>query len=252
MRSVCCLQPKDTFTRATGAKGPSSIGPTVETLLVSRRRIIMRGRSTSMNNNNLDSQHGVMRNVSSVTTEPRSTIDLLRVQTATHHHHLENGLRIEDRLCEGEARGPLVAGYFAFYRETEAALGPHLRAVPDLAFPARVHARQTLSKTGNLRGRTLLGNLGFPRDRNQGRSARRILRPRGIDFGRKEDLEDAEEPRRIDRRPSIPGSVWQGRCCAVADLPEGPRARNRTRSINHERVRFRCDKGFRFCGDVPA
>jgi heme oxygenase len=115
-----------------------------------------------MNNNNLDSQRDVTRNVSSVMTEPRSMIDLLRAETATQHHRLESGLRIEDRLCGGEMREALIAGYFAFYRETEAALGPHLRDMPDLAFPARVHARQILSKTGDSRPRTLLRNPVFP------------------------------------------------------------------------------------------
>jgi heme oxygenase len=119
----------------------------------------MRGRSTSVNNDNLNGQCEVTRNASARTTEPRSTIDLLRAETATHHHGLENGLRIEDRLSGVETRGPLIAGYFAFHREIEAALGPHLRDIADLAFPSRVNARQI--KTDPRRG-TLLGDPVFP------------------------------------------------------------------------------------------
>jgi heme oxygenase len=116
-----------------------------------------------MTSNNLDRQYEVTGNASACrVTEPRSTIDLLRAETTTHHHHLESGLRIEDRLSGSETRGPLIAGYFAFYRETEAVLSPHLRDMPDLAFPSRIHARRTLSKTGYPRRETLSGNLAFP------------------------------------------------------------------------------------------
>jgi heme oxygenase len=111
-----------------------------------------------MNNTGLDGQHEVARSVSSVMTKPRSMIDLLRAETATHHDKLESGLRIEDRLCGSETRGPLIAGYFAFHRESEAALGPHLRDITDLAFASRVHARQIK----NPRRGTLLGNPVFP------------------------------------------------------------------------------------------
>lgn len=113
-----------------------------------------------MNNNNPDGQCDVTRNVSAWRTEPPSTIDLLRVRTATHHHHLESGLRIEDRLSGSETRGPLIAGYFAFYQATEAALSAHLRDMPDLAFPARLHARQI--KPGDPWRRTRLRNPVFP------------------------------------------------------------------------------------------
>jgi heme oxygenase len=94
--------------------------------------------------------------------EPRSTIDLLRAETAAQHHRLESGLRIEDRLSASETRGALIAGYFAFYRETEAALSPHLRDMSDLAFPSRVHARQVPGSTGLTRCKTLSGNPVFP------------------------------------------------------------------------------------------
>jgi heme oxygenase len=116
-----------------------------------------------MNNNNLDRQCEVARNVSVCRmTEPRSTIDLLRARTATQHHGLESGLHIEDRLSDMETRGPLIAGYLAFHRETEAALSPHLWDMPDLAFPSRVHSRRTLSTTDLPRRRTSLVNPVFP------------------------------------------------------------------------------------------
>ena len=95
-----------------------------------------------MNNTGLAGQREVAKNVSLVITKPRSMIDLLRAETATRHHRLESGLRIEERLSGGETRGPLIAGYFAFHQGTEAALGPHLDDMPDLAFASRVHARQ--------------------------------------------------------------------------------------------------------------
>jgi heme oxygenase len=113
-----------------------------------------------MNNAGPDRQREVARNVSaSRMTEPRSTIDLLRAETATHHHAMENRLHIQDRLSGAETRGPLIAGYFAFHRKTEAALSPHLRDMADLAFPSRVHARQF--KPAPRHG-TLLGNPVFP------------------------------------------------------------------------------------------
>jgi heme oxygenase len=112
-----------------------------------------------MNNNNLNGQYELTRNASVWSTEARSMIDLLRAETATHHDALESGLRIEDRLSGGETRGPLIAGYFALHRKTAAALRPHLWNIPDLAFPARIHARQI--KPGPRRG-TLLGNPVFP------------------------------------------------------------------------------------------
>jgi heme oxygenase len=115
-----------------------------------------------MNNIDLDGQREVTRNVSSVMTEPRSTIDLLRAETATHHHGLESGLRIQHRLSGVDTRGPLIAGYFAFHRETEAALSPHLEELPDLAFSSRVHCRRSLSKAGHARRSTLAVNAVFP------------------------------------------------------------------------------------------
>jgi heme oxygenase len=123
---------------------------------------MMRGRSKTMDITNSDSQHVATRNISSQVTEPRSTIDLLRVRTATHHHDLESGLRIEDRLSELGTRGPLIAGYVAFHRQTEAALGPYLWDMPDLAFPSRVRARRTLSKTGLPPRRMRSGKPVFP------------------------------------------------------------------------------------------
>lgn len=95
-------------------------------------------------------------------TQPRSTIDLLRAQTATQHHGLESGLRIQDRLSEPGTRGLLIAGYFAFHRETEAALSPHLWDMSDLAFPSRVHARRTLSQADLPRRRTSSVDPVFP------------------------------------------------------------------------------------------
>ena len=112
-----------------------------------------------MNDTGLDGPREVGSNVCSVMAEPRSTIDLLRAETATHHDGLESGLRIEDRLSGSETRGPLIAGYFAFHRKTEAALSPHLRDMPDLAFASRVQARHV--KNDSSCG-TLLGNLVFP------------------------------------------------------------------------------------------
>jgi hypothetical protein len=58
-----------------------------------------------MDNVDLDSRREVANSVSACRiTESRSTIDLLRAETATHHHRLESGLRIEDRLS-GKAAG---------------------------------------------------------------------------------------------------------------------------------------------------
>ena len=71
-----------------------------------------------MNGTHLDSEREVTRSVSGGITEPQSTIGLLRARTAEHHHGLESGLRIQTRLSEAATRGPLIAGYFALYRET--------------------------------------------------------------------------------------------------------------------------------------
>ena len=69
------------------------------------------------------------------------TIDHLRARTAAHHHDLESGLQIQERLSRVETRDRLIAGYLAFYGEVEAALKPHLWDVPDLAFSSRVRFR---------------------------------------------------------------------------------------------------------------
>jgi heme oxygenase (biliverdin-IX-beta and delta-forming) len=110
---------------------------------------MLRGQITSVNGTNLDSERQVTSSVSdSRMSEPRSTIDLLRVRTAKHHQDLESGLQIQNRLSQVETRDPLIAGYFAFYRETEAALGPHLWDMSELAFSSRVRSRRIPSKTG--------------------------------------------------------------------------------------------------------
>jgi hypothetical protein len=81
-----------------------------------------------MNNTGLDRQRDVTGNVSACRMkEQRSTVGLLRAETATQHHAMEHRLDIQNRLSGTETRGPLIAGYFAFYRETEAALRPHPR-----------------------------------------------------------------------------------------------------------------------------
>jgi heme oxygenase (biliverdin-IX-beta and delta-forming) len=124
---------------------------------------MLRRQITSMNGTNLDNGRQVTRSVSdSWMTEPRSTIDLLRARTAKHHHGLESGLQIQNRLSEVETRDPLIAGYFAFYRETEAALRPHLWDLSDLAFSFRVRSRRFPSKTELPRHRALLVNPVFP------------------------------------------------------------------------------------------
>jgi heme oxygenase (biliverdin-IX-beta and delta-forming) len=123
---------------------------------MSWRRMMLRGRITSMNGANLDSEHEVSRAASAGTTKPPSTIDLLRARTAEHHHGLESGLQVQHRLSQVATRGPLIAGYFALYRKTEAALAPHLRDMPDLAFCSRVRARRFPGKTGLPRQRLLV------------------------------------------------------------------------------------------------
>jgi heme oxygenase len=116
-----------------------------------------------MNSTDLDSERQVTRSVSaSRMTEPRSTIDLLRARTAKHHHGLESGLQIQSRLSEVEARGPLIAGYFALHRETEVAVSPYLWDMPDLAFSSRVRSYRILTKTGLSRHGKLLVNPVFP------------------------------------------------------------------------------------------
>jgi heme oxygenase (biliverdin-IX-beta and delta-forming) len=98
----------------------------------------------------------------SARNERRSTIDLLRAGTAKHHLDLESGLQIQDRLSEPATRGPLIAGYLAFYRETERALRPYLADMPDLAFSSRFHSRQ-ISATAALSARELVSiDPSFP------------------------------------------------------------------------------------------
>jgi heme oxygenase len=94
-----------------------------------------------MNGTNLDSERQATGVSSARMTEPRSTIDLLRARTAEHHHALESGLDIQNRLSEAATRGPLMAGYHVLHRETAAALRPHLRDVSDLAFSPHIRAR---------------------------------------------------------------------------------------------------------------
>ena len=121
------------------------------------------GRSTSMDNANFDDKRQLTTSVSvSSKSEPRSTIDVLRASTATRHQDLESDLQIQHRLSAAETRGPLIAGYLAFYRETEEALKPHLADMPDLAFSSRFHARQMPGKTGLSSHGTFLINPLFP------------------------------------------------------------------------------------------
>jgi heme oxygenase len=101
-----------------------------------------------MNGTNLDSERQAAGVSSARMTEPRSTIDLLRARTAEHHHALESGLDIQNRLSKAATRGPLMAGYHALHRETAAALRPHLRDMPDLAFSPHIRARETPGDTG--------------------------------------------------------------------------------------------------------
>jgi heme oxygenase (biliverdin-IX-beta and delta-forming) len=79
-----------------------------------------------------------------------------------HHHALEDGLQIQERLSEVATRGPLIAGYSALHRETEAALRPHLWDMPDLAFSSRVRSRQIPSKIELLWNGKLLVNPVLP------------------------------------------------------------------------------------------
>jgi heme oxygenase len=116
-----------------------------------------------MDNVNLDNPRPVASNISATPSiEPRSTIDLLRARTATHHHDMESGLRIQDRFSEIETRGPLIAGYFAFHRGAEAALRPHLWDMSDLAFSSRVHFRQIPGKNGLPSNGMFLIDRAFP------------------------------------------------------------------------------------------
>jgi heme oxygenase (biliverdin-IX-beta and delta-forming) len=94
--------------------------------------------------------------------ERRSTIGYLRASTATHHQGLENDPQIQKRLSEAGTRGPLVAGYLAFYQETELALMQHLADTPDLAFFSRFHSRQIPGEAELSRRGTFLASLVFP------------------------------------------------------------------------------------------
>jgi heme oxygenase (biliverdin-IX-beta and delta-forming) len=122
----------------------------------------LRRRITSMNGSNLDSEREVTRSVFAGMTEPRSTIGLLRARTSEHHHGLESGLQIQHRLSDAATRGPLIAGYFALYREMDAALRPHLSDMPDLAFCARIGSRRFAGNTELPRHGKLLVNPVFP------------------------------------------------------------------------------------------
>jgi heme oxygenase (biliverdin-IX-beta and delta-forming) len=113
---------------------------------MSLRWMMLRGQ-TSMNGTDLDSERQATGVSTARMTEPRSTIDLLRARTAEHHHALESGLDIQNRLSEVATRGPLIAGYHALHRETAATLRPHLRDMPDLAFSPHLRARQAPGKT---------------------------------------------------------------------------------------------------------
>jgi heme oxygenase (biliverdin-IX-beta and delta-forming) len=75
---------------------------------------------------------------------------------------LEGGLQIQNRLSEVETRDQLIAGYFAFYRETESALRPYLWDMSDLAFSSRVRSREIPSQTDLPRHRQLWVNPAFP------------------------------------------------------------------------------------------
>ena len=116
-----------------------------------------------MNHADFDDKRQLVGSASvSARNEWRSTIDLLRARTATHHQDLESGLQIQDRLSEPGTRGPLIAGYLAFYQETERALRPHLADMPDLAFSSRFRSRQILTKSELPRHGTLSVNPIFP------------------------------------------------------------------------------------------
>jgi heme oxygenase len=109
--------------------------------------MMLRRQITSMNRTSLNGECEVTGSVSAGITEPRSTIDLLRARTAEHHYGLESGLQVQHRLSGVATRDPLIAGYFALYRETEAALRPHLWDMPDLAFCSRFSSRRIPGKT---------------------------------------------------------------------------------------------------------
>jgi heme oxygenase (biliverdin-IX-beta and delta-forming) len=110
----------------------------------------------------LDSESEAIRSFSGAITEPGSTIGLLRARTAEHHHGLESGLLIQTRLSEAAARDRLIAGYFALYREVDAALRPHLWDMPDLAFCFRVRSRRIPGKAELPRHGELSVNPVFP------------------------------------------------------------------------------------------
>jgi heme oxygenase len=120
-------------------------------------------RATSMNHADFDDKRQLTRSASvSAKDERRSTIDHLRASTAMHHQGLENDLQIQKRLSEAGTRSPLIAGYLAFYQETERALRPHLADMPDLAFFSRFHSRQIPAKAELPRRGTLSVNPVFP------------------------------------------------------------------------------------------
>jgi heme oxygenase (biliverdin-IX-beta and delta-forming) len=122
----------------------------------------LRRRISSMNGSHLDSEREAIRSFSGGITEPRSTIGLLRARTAEHHHGLESGLLIQTRLSQPATRDRLIAGYFALYREAEAALRPHLWDMPDLAFCSRVRSRRIPGQAELARHGELPVNPVFP------------------------------------------------------------------------------------------
>ena len=89
-------------------------------------------------------------------------IGLLRIRTAAHHHSMESDLRIEERLSTVNTRGPLIDGYNAFYRKSEAVLRPHLWDMCDLTFISRFRSRKIPTKTGLACPGNPLVDLVFP------------------------------------------------------------------------------------------
>ena len=61
----------------------------------------------------------------------------LRNATASAHRHLEMHLDAINLLSALTTRGGLVARYYTFYSQVEAALKPHLKLLPGLAFASR-------------------------------------------------------------------------------------------------------------------
>jgi heme oxygenase len=161
MRCACCLQPKDAFTRATGAKAQVRYAARRDIADVPAMNDVAQADHI-VNGSHLDSEREAIRSFSGGITEPRSTIGLLRARTAEYHHELESGLQVQHRLSQSATRRPLIAGYFALYGKMDVALGPHLRDMHDLAFCSRVRARRFPRKTEFPRQGTPLVNPVFP------------------------------------------------------------------------------------------